>query len=164
MRWLVRLVTRPGDVVLDPFGGSGTTAKHGAGVLEIKNVDWLQFKKWQAGDGTIEAPAHIEIQVQHQLACIARSWAAIGVLVGGNTLELLVRERDYAVCKALRAKCEKFWSDMDRGVMPPIELPADAAIVAQMYRYAEPGKVLDAQGNAKLDTKKLREIDRKRHV
>ncbi|MBK6413996.1 YqaJ viral recombinase family protein [Sphingopyxis sp.] len=126
-------------------------AKHGAGVLEIKNVDWLQFKKWQAGDGTIEAPAHIEIQVQHQLACIARSWAAIGVLVGGNTLELLVRERDYAVCKALRAKCEKFWSDMDRGVMPPIELPADAAIIAQMYRYAEPGKVLDAQGNDEIE-------------
>lgn len=25
MRWLIRLVTRPGDVVLDPFGGSGTT-------------------------------------------------------------------------------------------------------------------------------------------
>lgn len=25
MRWLVRLVTRAGDVVLDPFGGSGTT-------------------------------------------------------------------------------------------------------------------------------------------
>ena len=25
MRWLVRLVTRPGGVVLDPFAGSGTT-------------------------------------------------------------------------------------------------------------------------------------------
>jgi site-specific DNA-methyltransferase (adenine-specific) len=25
MRWLVRLVARPGDVVLDPFLGSGTT-------------------------------------------------------------------------------------------------------------------------------------------
>lgn len=25
MRWLVRLVTQPGNVVLDPFGGSGTT-------------------------------------------------------------------------------------------------------------------------------------------
>ena len=25
MRWLLRLVTKPGDVVLDPFGGSGTT-------------------------------------------------------------------------------------------------------------------------------------------
>lgn len=27
MRWLVRLVTSPGDVVLDPFAGSGTTAE-----------------------------------------------------------------------------------------------------------------------------------------
>jgi site-specific DNA-methyltransferase (adenine-specific) len=27
MRWLVRLVTRPGGLVLDPFGGSGTTAE-----------------------------------------------------------------------------------------------------------------------------------------
>ena len=26
MRWLVRLVTPPGGVVLDPFAGSGTTA------------------------------------------------------------------------------------------------------------------------------------------
>lgn len=27
MRWLVRLVTRPGGVVLDPFNGSGSTGK-----------------------------------------------------------------------------------------------------------------------------------------
>lgn len=27
MRWLVRLVTQPGGLVLDPFGGSGTTAE-----------------------------------------------------------------------------------------------------------------------------------------
>lgn len=27
MRWLVRLVTPPGGVVLDPFAGSGTTAE-----------------------------------------------------------------------------------------------------------------------------------------
>ena len=27
MRWLVALTTRPGDLVLDPFSGSGTTAK-----------------------------------------------------------------------------------------------------------------------------------------
>ena len=25
MRWLIRLVTPPGDTVLDPFAGSGTT-------------------------------------------------------------------------------------------------------------------------------------------
>lgn len=32
MRWLVRLVTPPGGVVLDPFAGSGTTVE--AGMLE----------------------------------------------------------------------------------------------------------------------------------
>lgn len=36
MRWLVRLITRPGDVVLDPFGGSGTTAV--AALLEGRRV------------------------------------------------------------------------------------------------------------------------------
>lgn len=36
MRWLVRLVTPPGGVVLDPFTGSGTTLV--AGVLEGMNV------------------------------------------------------------------------------------------------------------------------------
>lgn len=32
MRWLVRLVTPPGGVVLDPFAGSGTTIE--AALLE----------------------------------------------------------------------------------------------------------------------------------
>ncbi len=32
MRWLVRLVTPPGGLVLDPFAGSGTTAE--AAVIE----------------------------------------------------------------------------------------------------------------------------------
>jgi DNA modification methylase len=32
MRWLVRLVTPPGGVVLDPFAGSGTTVE--AAILE----------------------------------------------------------------------------------------------------------------------------------
>ena len=36
MRWLVRLVTEPGDIVLDPFGGSGTTGV--AALLEGRRV------------------------------------------------------------------------------------------------------------------------------
>ena len=118
---------------------------HGTGVLEIKNVDWLQFKNnWKLDDGTIEAPAHIEVQVQHQLACIARDWAAIGVLVGGNSLELLIRESDIAVHQQLRKKCETFWNNLQKGILPPVELPADAQIISKIYGYAEPGKVIDA--------------------
>lgn len=121
----------------------------GAGILEVKNVDWLVFKQWQV-DGTIEAPPHIEIQVQHQLACIDRMWAAIGVLVGGNQLELLIRERDQKVINTLADKCARFWHDLNKGIMPDPDLPADAKIIAQIYNYAEPGKVVDRQNDPEL--------------
>lgn len=121
--------------------------KHGAGILEIKNVDSMIFRdQWNEDDeGRREAPAHIEIQVQHQLACIGRMWGAIGVLVGGNKLELLVREKDHEVNMAITRKCEWFWNTLAKGEMPPVELPADAEIIGKLYRYAEPGKVLDVQ-------------------
>lgn len=122
-------------------------AKHGAGILEIKNVDTFVYRNdWTDG----EPPVHIELQLQHQLACIGRFWGAIGALIGGNELRVFVRERDDAVHKAIVAKCEKFWADLDNGVMPPVDLPADADIVAKLYRYAEPGKVMDATGNEEI--------------
>lgn len=123
--------------------------EHGAGLLEIKNVDYLVFRdQWgEDDDGRREAPAHIEIQVQHQLACIGRMWGAIGVLVAGNKLELLVRLKDHEVNMAIAKKCEKFWFDLEKGIMPPVELPADADIIGKLYRYSTPGKVLDVQAD-----------------
>ena len=40
MRWLVRMVTPPGGVVLDPFAGSGTTLE--AAMLEGFNVTGIE--------------------------------------------------------------------------------------------------------------------------
>ena len=42
MRWLIRLVTRPGSHVLDPFAGSGTTGE--AALLEGMNVDLIELE------------------------------------------------------------------------------------------------------------------------
>ena len=46
MRWLVRLVTPPGGVVLDPFAGSGTTGEaaiheHKRAILIEREDDYL---------------------------------------------------------------------------------------------------------------------------
>jgi putative phage-type endonuclease len=124
--------------------GTGALAEmyrtHGAGVLEIKNVDaWIYKQQWVDG----EAPAHIEIQVQHQLEAIEREWAIIGVLVGGNRMEHIVRWRDKEVGRAIDVKCTEFLENLKAGVMPPIELPADAEIIRKVYSFADPGKVLD---------------------
>jgi len=50
MRWLVRLVARPGDTVLDPFMGSGTTgvaaADLGRDFIGIElNPDYLDIAR-----------------------------------------------------------------------------------------------------------------------
>lgn len=121
--------------------------EHGPGILECKNVDSFIFaRQWKTTDDE-EAPAHIEIQVQHQLEVIGRNWTVLAALVGGNRLDKLIRLRDREVGQAIRAKITKFWMDLAVGTMPPIELPEDADIICKLHGYADPGKLFDARGN-----------------
>jgi putative phage-type endonuclease len=125
---------------------------NGPGLLEIKTVDWFVFKRqWpETEDGENEAPPHIEIQVQHQLHCIERKWAAIGVLVGGNNLKLLVRDYDEEFGARIERETKKFWKDVAANKSPPPVLPQDAELIARIYSFGDPSKVLDAQGNAEV--------------
>ena len=127
---------------------------YGAGILEIKNVDYFVWKReWADFDDGREAPTHIEIQVQHQLHVIERDWAAIGVLVGGNKLEMLIRDRDEKVGESLEAASKQFWKDLKANKRPAPELPQDANLLMKIYNYSEPGKVLDAQGDGEQSLK-----------
>jgi len=121
----------------------------GPGILEIKNVDWLVYKRTWLED---EAPAHIEIQVQHQLHVIERKWAAMGILVGGNNLKMIVREYDPAVGQVMQDKVRQFWKDLKSGNAPPPVLPQDADLISHIYNFGDPDKTLDAQGNAEVET------------
>lgn len=122
----------------------------GPGILEIKNVDWLVWKNtWVSGD-VPEAPAHIEIQLQAQMECMDREWGAIAALVGGNDYYLIIRRRDRAVGAALRKKVAEFWASIEAGNPPPPVMPQDAAFIVKLYHYAEPGKLLDARGDAEI--------------
>lgn len=122
--------------------------EHGPGILECKNVDaFIYSRQWKAGKDESEAPAHIEIQVQHQLEVIGRQWSVLAALVGGNRLEKMIRLRDTEVGAAIRTKISGFWADLGVGKMPPIELPEDADIICKLNKYAEPGKLLDARND-----------------
>lgn len=134
---IVGAMTSDGGQIADLY------REHGPGILEIKNVDsWIFKNEWSE-----EAPAHIEIQIQHQLEACQRDWAVLAVLVGGNHLETFIRRRDQEVGRSLRSRISRFWSDLASGTLPPVVLPADAAIVAQVYRHAHAGEVMDAQGD-----------------
>lgn len=120
--------------------------------LEIKNVDYLAFRDgWlEHDDGSIEAPEHIEMQVQHQMAVSGFSRSFIGAFVGGNRTAVIERPRDEVVIRAIRAKVAEFWRTVDAGQEPDPVMPQDAAALIRLNAYAEPGKILDASGDAKI--------------
>lgn len=120
--------------------------------LEIKNVDYLAFRDgWiEHDDGTIEAPEHIEMQVQHQMMVSGYSLAFIGAFIAGNRGVVIERQRDEQVIAAIRKAIDDFWRTVDAGEEPAPVMPADAAAVIRLNQYAQPGKILDASGDANI--------------
>lgn len=120
-------------------------------ILEIKNVDSLVFRnEWIDGPHGIEAPPHIELQVQQQLALTGLPKAYIGVLVGGNDAHLLERSPDEKIISAIKAKVAEFWISIEENRPPPPDFKRDAKFIAELYRHSEPGSVLDAADDAEL--------------
>lgn len=122
--------------------------------LEIKNVDYLAFRDgWlEHDDGTIEAPEHIEMQVQHQMAVSGLKRAYIGALIGGNRVQVIERERDDEVIRAIRARVAEFWRTVEAGEEPSPVMPDDADALIRLNQYADPGKILDASNDVNITT------------
>ena len=120
--------------------------------LEIKNVDYLAFRDgWiEHDDGSIEAPEHIEMQVQHQMAVSGYKRSFIGAFIAGNRGVVIERERDEDVIAAIKAKVSGFWYTVDNSVEPDPVMPGDAEAVIRLNQYAQPGKILDAGADADI--------------
>jgi len=126
-------------------------AELGPGLLEIKNVDGLVFRDdWLTDDDGIEAPAYIEVQLQHQLEVYNREWGVIAALVGGNRPIVVVRRRDREVGKVLVDRINVLWKQVEHQTPPDPDFRRDLKVLAKLYGYAEPGKILDATGNERL--------------
>jgi putative phage-type endonuclease len=126
-------------------------------ILEIKTVDVLAFRNgWTIEDDYVEAPAHIELQVQHQMLVSGLRRAYIGVLIGGNRIEVIERSADEEVHRAILGKAREFWQSIADGRAPDPVMPDDAAAVIRMHQYAEPGKLLDAREDAALADRLMR--------
>lgn len=88
-----------------------------SGLLEVKWVDWL-VKKRQWGD---EPPAHILLQLQHQLACTGKEWGAIGCIVGGNEPVAWTYQRRPKLIAEIEKRVTEFWESIEDGKEPPID-------------------------------------------
>lgn len=119
--------------------------------LEIKNVDLYAFKDgWVEDDWGLQAPEHIEMQVQHQMAVSGLKCSYIGALVGGNRTVVIKRQRDEEVIASIKARVARFWASVDAGQEPPPSMPEDAEAVIRLHQYAQPGKILDASNDENI--------------
>lgn len=104
------------------------------GCLEIKNVDFIEFKqKWDFD----EPPLSYILQLQHQLAVTGLSYGYIVALVGGNDLRAFRYERDEKAIAKISKAIKEFWQSIHDDVEPDIDAPNDLEVVQAMMRPEE---------------------------
>ena len=117
----------------------------GRGLMEIKNVAGHVFSAdWIETDDGIEAPQHIELQVQHQMEVADLPWCAIVALVGGNDAKVTVRLRDRIIGREIRSRVRAFWASIAEGTPPKPDYKRDAEFLRQLYGKANDGETIDA--------------------
>lgn len=122
-----------------------------AGILEVKNVDALQFRdNWIVDGDNVEAPPHIELQVQTQLGLTGKSFALIGALVGGNRVVGIHRRPDPKIYADIRKRVAEFHLSIVKDEPPVPDYARDAALLMQIYGNATPGKVYDARNDSNV--------------
>lgn len=106
--------------------------EHDRGILEIKTTG----ERW-ASDWEIEPPLHVQVQVQHQLACTGLSWGVVAVLIGGRDYREFDVSRDDQFIKVLTERELAFWRHVQEGTRPAAGA-ADAIAVARSLAKLHP--------------------------
>lgn len=118
------------------------------GLIEVKNVDAVQFaQKWIDDGTTLEAPEHIELQMQHQMEVADEPFCILIALVGGNRVRWVRRERDAEIGATLRERVNAFWSSVAAGKAPSADYTRDADfVIKRLHANANDGEVIEADG------------------
>jgi predicted phage-related endonuclease len=124
--------------------------ERGPGIMEVKNVDGLAFRRSWIDDGeVIEAPPHIEFQVQHQQLVSGMTWSVIAPLVGGNTPKPIFRVADEPVQEAIMSHVQDFWARVDANDPPAPNFIDDADTIKRLYRDND-GSSIDLSEHVRL--------------
>ncbi len=94
------------------------------------------------GNSEIEAPPHIEIQVQVQMLVSGLKKVYLCVLVGGNDLKIVEREANPEMQEIILARCAEFWKSIDENCQPAIDYNKDSSFLISLYGTADADKAI----------------------
>lgn len=124
------------------------SGKYKGWIMEIKNVDFMVYRsEWEED----EAPAHIEVQVQHQMELVGAPGTIIVALVGGNKLKHIFRERDEEMGRGIRNAIMMFWQGVASGMEPAPDFAKDSDMVIKMHQHAG-HETLDAREDTVINS------------
>ncbi len=114
----------------------------GPGVVEIKFV--AEHATWKNDWSETRAPAHFELQLQHQLACTGRPWGAIAVFVGQTaSLKIYPRRPNPKVIEEIERRVAAFWQSIADRKSPPVVGHAEEwSMLREIYPTIEPDKTI----------------------
>lgn len=132
--------------------------------MEIKNVDYMIFhKNWIVEEADadedyndsayceIEAPPHIEIQVQVQMIVSGLPKCYLCVLVGGNDLKIIEKNANPEMQKLILDRCAEFWKSIDNNQPPDIDYQRDASFLIDLYGTADDDSVIALSEHPQAD-------------
>lgn len=145
MRWVLR---KSRDYhTHDRVKGMGCTNDYdvidhadGPGICEIKFV--AEYATWKNDWSDKRAPAGIEIQLQHQLACTECSWGVIAVFIGqAAALKIYERKANPKVIGEIERRVEEFWQSIADGKAPDVSgTPDEWEALKSLYPKIEQSK------------------------
>ena len=113
------------------IGGPMPAGASGPGAMEVKNVDYKQWKlEWTGG----EPPLYVLLQHQHQMACKGYNWGVIGGYIGGNTARAYPYLARPALIADIRRRVAEFWQSIADNKPPPVDGSDSASdVLASLY-------------------------------
>jgi len=105
----------------------------GTAPLEIKAVDFLEFRDWPEENEVKAPPMKYALQVQSQIALLNSTWGTLGALVSGNRPERFFLDRHNGAIKKICGGIEDFWHSIKMGIEPSPDFNKDIAAIEQLY-------------------------------
>lgn len=149
-------IRRMNEFIIDDeekIGSSFDFSIENDGLMEVKNIDSLVFKNnWIKDGDALEATPYVEMQAQFQLMVSERKYLIIAALVGGNKVQLIKRTPDSEIIKAIKSKVAAFWKSVESNTPPSPNFEKDAKFISNLYGFAEPGKIFNAESDEEIAT------------
>jgi putative phage-type endonuclease len=104
--------------------------KDGPGVYEGKSASAFNRSNWYEADGEPSIPLHIQLQVQHYLACTGLSWGCVCVFFGGDRqpISWFDIDRHQPIIDDMVERSARWWRDY---VVADKQPPADTSKICE---------------------------------